>query len=611
LRKSFFFQFSVLDYSKGSSMQTALLSLFILSFAPSAFAFKQFTVKETLEDGNVKVRVIAEDETLHAQQNRISQQVIYEKIFLPNQVPATFPIPDHFEKNLKFPHAAKPLWIAKKNSWSAADETAYSEWFAQQTVDFDTDTGLVADCADMGLLFRWVYARNNLLPVANTLDGSGKIFGQFSSSAEWDALPTDPDWKKDERFKAALRYLFDNTYTWSIVGDIYPTQMNPSYVRPGSMFMIIRSHGGHTQTIHEVDSQKGITTFWGNEPAAEKIDQSGIIIEFQNKEKFGRWRTPALTTTSTGTVWELTASNKMPGFSMEQYQQGFLNPEEMIDWDDARLGIHETDDDRLAVLLNGFVEGIEERLMITAQSEAFCFLVKCAADSDDYSNYSSFARDSRLKSEQVDMAKLIQKLGPADAGVLQLNAELSKYGLLIQGTTLTYTDLVQDPTRLAAFVSDPHATFAARWGLNLTNPDPTIQFYALAEDLIFFLGARSGMVDEGYLRCEHGCDPKSPSIKVVNTGRLDGGIRAVFTEVMDASQASGVDAAALPAVRAFYAKAYLHGFDANSSDPKTYDDVIWVDGAAERMKIWSPRPQDDLNKRWGFPENSEIESGRF
>ena len=46
---------------------------------------------------------------------------------------------------------------------------------------FNKSTGLFANCADVGLLFRWIYAREKSLPIANTLQGpSKKLFGHFS-----------------------------------------------------------------------------------------------------------------------------------------------------------------------------------------------------------------------------------------------------------------------------------------------------------------------------------------------------------------------------------------------------------------------------------------------
>ena len=89
------------------------------------------------------------------------------------------------------------------------------------------------------------------------------LWAFFEALLAWDKLPQDADWKKDERFKAALRYLFDNTFTHTVVADLYPTFINPQYVRPGSMFMIIRTTSGHTQTLQKVDLSRRDYDFLG------------------------------------------------------------------------------------------------------------------------------------------------------------------------------------------------------------------------------------------------------------------------------------------------------------------------------------------------------------
>jgi hypothetical protein len=579
-----------------------------------------FTVQETLPEGSVRFKIIAEDSTLRAHQNQISQDVIYKTIFekkdLPINVNAILtkvlkedyltPGKNLIHSHTRFPMTALPLWVPIKNAWEQTDEDAYSAWFAEQTTDFNQDTGLIADCADTGLLFRWVYARQNLLPIANSLSGSGKLFGHFSSNAAWDALPTNADWKQDERFKAAMRYLFNNSYTRTVVSDIYPTVISPAYVRPGSMFMIIRPTDGHTQTVHDVNPNYGIITFWGNEPASESVFESALLIEIQNKMTIGMWRQPRQVTTSSGSAWELIPANQMPGYSTAQFSQVFNSNGEMNDWLNSQLGVHETDSARLQVLEKAFEQGLQMRLLITAESIPFCIVSPCSKTSANYDNYSTFSRDAKLISEQQEIAGLITKMGPDSSAVNNFEQNVGDEGEVIEGSGLTYLALVTDPTLLPKLNSDPRVSYEARWGISQATPDPTLQFYTLSQALFSLLKERQTEVVNGYYTCLKGtCTPNSATLNALNTSHLDGGIKLVIDQTLAAAAATGVDPAALANVHQTFRHSEVYNINADCSDTHTYctfDDIVWAPDAATHFNAWSPNATDSINSRWGYSD---------
>jgi hypothetical protein len=66
------------------------------------------------------------------------------------------------------------------------------------------------DCADAVYAIRWIYARIAHLPAAATTK-DGRRIGHWST--DWKHLPTHPEWHMDERFRAALLYLFPRTWT--------------------------------------------------------------------------------------------------------------------------------------------------------------------------------------------------------------------------------------------------------------------------------------------------------------------------------------------------------------------------------------------------------------
>ena len=579
-----------------------------------------YPVQESLPDGSVRFKIIEEDPSLRSQQNQISQQVIYKAIVQKADLPID--VQGILQKILKknqadlldnagptrpttggprFPMVAKPLWTPVKNAWTEADEDAYSAWFAQQTTDFNQDTGLLADCADTGLLFRWVYARNNLLPIANTMTGSGKLVGHFSSNAAWDALPTNADWKQDERFKAAMRYVFDNTYTRTVVSDIYPTVISPQYVRPGSMVMIIRPADGHTQTVHQVAPTRGITTLWGNEPAAETIYSSALIIEIQNKMTVGMWRQVELV----GQTWQLTPANQMPGYSTAQFAQTFNSNGEMNDWLNSQLGVVESDATRLQVLESAFEQGLGMRLQVTAESIPFCIAIQCATTSAAYDNYSTFARDAKLVSEQQEMAALITKMGTTNPDVINFENQVKEEGEVIHGSGLTYLALLQDPTLLTKFNSDPRVSYETRWGIAPATPNATLDFYTISQALSSLLSERLTEINNGFYTCQRGgCTPNSATLKSLNTATLDGGIKTVVQETLAAANVAGVDPAAITAVHTYFSNTWIYNLTAttcaNNYGTCTFNDIVWGTDAATHINAWSPVATDPINTRWGY-----------
>jgi hypothetical protein len=582
---------------KAARFVVSFLAFFSVAFASAAP--HQWIVRETLPNGMVDVRVIEEIVVPPNRQDLLPQKMIFNQIMTARE-----------SENFHLPRSAqilkstpgKPLWELSKPQWTQADEDDYSQWFANQVgVDFLSDSDLVADCADMGLLFRWVYARNHQLPIANTLSGSGALFGHFSSSADWDKLPQDPDWKKDERFKAALRYLFNNTFTRTVVADLYPTIVSPQYVRTGSMFMIIRPTSGHTQTLHKVDLAAGITTFWGNEPASIKIFETPIDLELGMKETFGMWRWVEQTQTKDGVEWALISSDKMPGYSANQFGQNFTDPDVFSDWINQQLGIHIADSIRLKNFVMSFAQGLDQRLDLTAMSIPYCYLKPCDPSSQDYANYSTFARDARLVNEQKEILPLIAKLGATNTDVTTALGLLQNV-TVIPGTDVTFFALLQDPAALARLNPDPRVSYPERWGITAAMLTPTIALNADAAALQDLLTERTYYVSGALMECAKGCAANDPAIGYLNTTTLDAGIQQILAQTLTDTQASGVDAAAFPQIRKIFQASPLS--PAPQACPAgiacTLDDAVFTDAAKLRLPNWSSNPNDPFEKRWGY-----------
>jgi hypothetical protein len=145
-------------------------------------------------------------------------------------------------------------------------------------------------------------------------------------------------------------------------------------------------------------------------------------------------------------------------------------------------------------------------------------------------------------------------------------------------------------------------SFLARWGIESATPNPTLEFYGFSQALDGLLRERNSHVDDGYYACEGGCDPNSPSIRILNTVQLDSDVKSVFKKTVDASVQTGIDPTALPKVQTYFGTQYIdYATDAACTSGRcSFNDVTFVPGASDRMLKWSPKANDPVNVRWGF-----------
>ena len=560
-----------------------LTTAFLFSMNARA-ANRQWVIPETRADGNVRVRIVESDPGRAAVQGPISQDVVFDQIMRPEEF-SRFKAERAPRRALVLPQAGQPLWVATKTVWTPADEDAYSAWFASEvSPDFLDGAGLNVDCADTGLLFRWVFARDHRLPIANTLSGSGVLFGHFSGNAAWDKLRTNADWKKDERFKAALRYLFDNTYTRTVVADLAPTLITPQYVRPGSMFMIIRETSGHTQSLLSVSPDAGITTVWGNEPAAEAIYRTSILIEFDEKETFGVWREPRL---NAANQWELTPATEMPGYSLEQFQQVFTDQSAYTGWINGRLGIQLSNLERLSTLSSSLYVGLHQRLRVTAEGLFACFYKQCDPSGSDYSSYSTISRDKRLANTQAQIEALVNQLSMNDEDVQDWLSQLSSYPDYIPGTQLTVTNLALNQGIIEKFSPDPRVPYAARWGLqDVSATDPNFDFFISSSIM-------------SQLILDRGDDVRQK----LDSTALDAEIGSMFLKIKADRQAAQFNAPSFNEVYNGFSQMHVVVPGTSSCDNSkcSINDLIWgEDGNGDQLSKWSAKASDTPAVRWGF-----------
>lgn len=600
----------------------------VLGFSMTAQAaqFATHTIREEHDDG-IHLKFIVEDLDLRDDQTAISQWKVGEQfvsiqdatktdeiaqawwnlhpsavtgVRLRNKVlPGRLPMPPT--------PTPKPLWVPAKEEWSAEDEADYSEWIQKNTGEsFSQGSGLLSDCADMGLLFRWVYAREKKLPIANTMGGSGKLFGHFSASSKWDKLKTDPDWKKDERFKAAMRYLYDHAYTGSIIDDLYPILVTPTYLNPGTVYMIIRPSSGHTQTVYQVDDQ-GIITEWGNEPSAETVYVTRIIIEYENTRGFMRWRNPRKINDAGTTRWVLISARSMPGYSREQFEQKFESGYAYRDWIYMKLGLAIGFRAELQNLVQSFQTHLQLRMKLTLDSITTCFLKPCDPSSADYENGSTPGRDRSLREVQSDFLKIIKNPKLTQGDIDQAMADLDREGELLFGTGLTYRSLLTDPERMKRFNSDPRVSFSERWGFAPGSIDASAEYIVWANALYSTLVDRAQIVEYGYSYCGQGQKCTAQQLSEYSSKSYDDRLRAIYSWMNRSVRFDQISIEAQHALRKKFAETglyYTQKMGSRCGEPGlevcTLNRLIWDAGGSDRIQAFSSDPADSIEKRWGY-----------
>lgn len=431
----------------------------------------------------------------------------------------------------------KPLWVPIKNTWTVDDENKYAQWIkTNASEEMTLGAGLKFDCADYGLLNRWIFAHDNKLPVANALSGSGKLFGHFSESKNWSYLPTHADWKKDERFKTAMRYLFDSTYTHSIFNDLYPTKVSKEYITPGSIILTLRSgHTGHTQVVYEVGQQdycgtECISVLYGNEPARDYAYKAQADLTNHNEKNGGflRWRWPQLKNGR----WQLTAKNLMPGYSLEQYSQPELDYSEFQVYVSESLGFKVAPYEKAWSIADSLYNSLYLRASNTAVGVMFCHYHYCDPQGALYDEYSTPSKDKRFRERRDYFLKLFSNLTAIEQDKLKKDYDYSFMPGLDFIQVSNYIFNANDISNKMS--SDPSLDYAHRWGLESLDEFNMlkVQFSLFAQSWEF----RGKLVSTALHYCRNSdgtikCNPNAEEIKQLSTAKFDSSLKIIYADV--------------------------------------------------------------------------------
>lgn len=360
------------------------------------------------------------------------------------------------------PRADNELWHAE-NKWSLEWEKKFSQWTLTLTPDFWNKNGIATDCADVAISLRWIFARMNKLEMANRLSGSSNFMTHRSLRDSWRNLPTAADWSQDKRFKAALNYLLDNTYTHSLTADSYAVTVTPEAVQPGSAYyMVVHGSSGHVQIVWRTFyGQNGVLPF--------NIIQSTVPRKVRNLNVIGLWYRDQQAEGTGGMLrmrWpsfnaaggvSLVPSAEMPFYSREQFASNFRRTPQTpnnleIYW---RLNSSLSPTVLAREGFQSLISVFADRIPIVEQGYAYCHTRGCANGSGDYDAWSTPSRDLRI-GELIQTLDYLREQGST--------AVLPDHDYEIAGRTVRLDALV-NIWKQKSFSSNPNAPIASRWGL--------------------------------------------------------------------------------------------------------------------------------------------------
>lgn len=389
------------------------------------------------------------------------------------------------------------LWPTTQ-TWSWEWEKKYSQWLTENMdAEFFKKHNIATDCADVAYAARWIFARIHGLPVANRLSGSGSLMTNLSLRAEWEKLPTAKNWSEDRRFRAALNYLLNMTYTHTLMRDSYPVAITPENFLPGVHHLDLHESSGHTQLVHRVDlTDSGLVPYLIIQSTVPRqvrlLNESlfwGRDLGTKGKSAFLRILWPQIN----GGTYSLAKPESMPGYSLEQFEPGFIREgrQNLMLEILLRLKPHL----RVVGLFDSGYKNLKEmfkaRVPLVEEGYRQCSTQSCPPESALYDAWSTPSRDRKILEiiRQLDMLFWLPFSDTEKREVLEM-MEREKNTVVVSHGGLDYTLKMLDFIwKQGMFSSDPNDGPELRWG-----GSPQAFAQRLSHDLQKLLQARKSKI---------------------------------------------------------------------------------------------------------------------
>jgi hypothetical protein len=386
------------------------------------------------------------------------------------------------------------VWKVGQHRWTIQEEYNYSKWIETNiTEDFFIRHEIRVDCADVPYALRWIYARMNHLPAAaNTVNN--RLIGHWSM--DWKHLPTDENWEKDRRFRAALLYMIYSTSTRTLPSDTYPISISADSMTAGTTFLIAGDHAVIvSHVVKDGSTAHPVQTFEANLPTRFQrllLRNFSFLDPSQDHVSgFLKFCWPI----KTGDRWHYLAMKEHPFYSEEQYSsvftKGYSGYFEAIE---KRIAPKIYDpDEKTEKIINTLTNRLNERIPIVLEGNNKCHKMRCpegsllrelysTPDRDEYIGALIHHLDEIIRINHLDREAFLDKLAK-----IQLQISPDRF------ITLQY--VFQNSKWIS---SDPQATVESRWGLDKCGM--IANRLKNAQESIFFIQKKYGKTDPHFAK---------------------------------------------------------------------------------------------------------------
>ncbi|MBC7538411.1 MAG: hypothetical protein H7281_06300 [Bacteriovorax sp.] len=423
------------------------------------------------------------------------------------------------------------IWLSK-NQWNDDWEIKYGNWLQNEvTPDFFKRYKISTDCADALIGLRWIFARINSLPVANTLVDTGSLFGHFSMRKEWIKYNTATNWYEDQLFLAALDYVMNLTSSRTVMNDGFPVKIDKTGLVPGDFIITQNKSSGHakiiTETHYEEITELPLYTLASTSPRAIRILNRELFMD-QDWPSIGdkeilAFRWPVIVNSN----WVLQPRDVRPTYSLEQFD--LKNRKDFPAFIQFLLSRVKGNYDPLKLVemgLNDIIGYANQRIKIVSDGYEFCKKNDCRTGTDGDEDWGTANRDAKLLKKFQDIDILVNQFENLSPGLFDRWVEGMKSTTMnIEGVTLSLYSLrfILENNLYSSHASD---TPMNRWGIN--SQDLLTKLFSSVEKL---LHDRNDVINRIENRCGQDCHPKTNMWVGLSTYHLDADLNLLFTQI--------------------------------------------------------------------------------
>jgi len=369
------------------------------------------------------------------------------------------------------------LWNSEEE-WTWEWELKFSEWIAK---DFDQDFllrhELPTDCADLVYTARFIFARIHKLAIGFTLGGTSQLFTHDSVPSSLAQYTPHEDWTLDRRFRKALDYLHNTTYTHTLFGDSYSIEVSKESLIPGSYILTLSGQSGHTRMLKNVAQTSDeiaaapMTYYWSNVP---RIVRKLYVSGFWDSERYrvgkeGFLRLKGISRTNS--KWRFKNAEEMPSYSLMQYSDEFMEQRKMffaavfdrlferVEWDKV-----------LEKIFSDIKESLAQRKAIVEEGFEVCQKENCDPGTENYENFSTPSRDRRL-GELMGIARQVRNAFQSDFPTISQiwESHMTTPLVFVEDYPLHF-EPINEWMVFWIMSTDPRVSIAKRWGLSELAP---------------------------------------------------------------------------------------------------------------------------------------------